>query len=160
VQPTEPDTRTYHFDIFADYHQVNLDDCGVRDAISAGLFQDPAETREQVAARMQRLEQLDARIARLVKSLEARARHLGVAYGTLCIHTAREFTVPVTIQIRASPPPDDFAQWDRVVEARVWTCRLAASRSSRQWTTGSRRRASPSHRAAIAPASTTAVSPP
>jgi hypothetical protein len=118
VQPTEPDTRTYHFDIFADYHLVWLEDCGVKDAISAGLFQDPAETPQQFAARMQRLDQDAARIASLVTP-ETIARGLGVAYGTLCIFTARNLDVPVTVQMRDSPSRDDFAQWDRVVEASL-----------------------------------------
>jgi hypothetical protein len=50
---------------------------------------------------------------------EARARHLGVARGTLCIMTARYVEVPVAVEIRASPPPDDFAPWDHVVEASL-----------------------------------------
>jgi hypothetical protein len=32
--------------------------------------------------------------------------------------TARNFTVPLTVQLGANAPADDFADWDRVVEAR------------------------------------------
>jgi hypothetical protein len=100
--------RTFHFDIFADYHQVYLDDCQLRDELTRVEGRDPHRRSEEIAAHVA-----------VVLSPEAFARQLGVARGTLCILTARYVDVPVTVQIQASAPTDDFAPWDRVVEASL-----------------------------------------
>lgn len=118
MQPTEPVIRRYHFDIFADYHQVYLEDCQLMEEEIAGLVYDPAETAEQFAARMQRLEQSDERITSFFTP-EAQARHLGIAHGTLCIHTARYVEVPVRVEVRDTPELVDWTGWDFVVEASL-----------------------------------------
>jgi hypothetical protein len=33
MEPAEPETARYQFDIFADYHQVYLDDCGLHEGL-------------------------------------------------------------------------------------------------------------------------------
>jgi hypothetical protein len=102
------DARTFHFAIFADYYQIYLADC----QLAEELNQKDGENPVVWAAR------IDTHIATIL-SPEAYARQLGVARGTVCILTARNFTVPLTVQIRANAPADDFAEWDRVVEARL-----------------------------------------
>ncbi len=120
MQPAEPPTRRYQFDIFADYHQVYLDDCQLHEQRAQGLLEHPPESPEQFAARMKRLEEDADRIVSLLAP-ESRARHLGVAHGTLCILTARYLTVPVTIEVREMPVPgpEDWTGWDFVVEASL-----------------------------------------
>jgi len=98
VHPNGPDdARTFHFDIFADYHQVSLDECHLADELTAVEGRDPLVRAEEIAAHVA-----------AVLSPEAFARHLGVAHGTLCILTGRYVEVPVTVQIREAAPADDF----------------------------------------------------
>jgi hypothetical protein len=111
-------SRRYHFTIFADYHQIYLDDCLVREEISEGLREHSEETADQFAARMLKLDQNAVRIDSLL-SPEAQVRHLGVANTTLCILTARALDVSVTVEIRDAPPAHDWSSWDLVVEASV-----------------------------------------
>lgn len=102
---TSPGISASHtYQLFADYHQVYLEDC-------QGLVGVEADPAEQVAA-------MDALVAQLL-SKEAEARHLGVALGVVCILTARAAIVPVTVEVRSQPPFDDWSGWDRVVEASL-----------------------------------------
>ncbi len=112
MQPTEPGTTQYHFEIFADFRQVYLQDCQVRDDLTHVEGRDSQTRAEDISA------WVDALL-----TPEARARRLGVAYGTLCILTARNYTVPVEVEVRSGPPtkpvPEDVARWDHVVEASL-----------------------------------------
>jgi hypothetical protein len=102
---------TYHYDIFADYHQIYLEDCGICHARTALDGRDPAV----------RASEIDAWVATLLTK-EAHARHLGVAHGTLCILTARNSTVPLDVEVCPTPlepDPGEFAAWDQVMEASL-----------------------------------------
>jgi hypothetical protein len=104
----DPDReRTFEFALFADYYQLYLEDCQLASEL------DQWEGEESVA----HVARIDAHVA-AVLSPDAYARQLGVTHGTLCILTARNVTVPLTIRLRADAPADDFTSWDRVVEAR------------------------------------------
>lgn len=91
--------QTHRFDLFADYHQLYLED-------------------RQAQRDDETVEALDARIAQLL-SAPAHARHLGVAPGIICLHTARNLTVPLEVELRDQAPTNDLAGWDRVVEASL-----------------------------------------
>lgn len=107
MQPSDNGMTQYHFDVFADYRQVYLVDCRLHEEL----------TRPEGRNLDVRLREIDAWID-TVLSPDAHARHLGVAQGTLCILTARNYTIPLDVEIRAvSPDPDEFAHWDHVVEA-------------------------------------------
>jgi hypothetical protein len=102
--PNDPDSaRT-----FADYYQLYVEDCRLASELDQREGEDP-----------------DAHVARIdayaatVLSPDAYARQLGVTHGTLCLLTKRNFTVPLTISLRANAPTDDFTSWDRVIEARL-----------------------------------------
>ena len=93
--------REYKFEIFADYFQIDLDDCqNMADSIDWNK-----ETIENLFA---------------------------VGYQMMTIGTARNMTVPVTIEIRDEAPSDDFDEWDHVNECslevpsgciRIYGCR-------------------------------------
>ena len=100
--------RTYEFALFADYYQLYVEDC----QLASELDQREGEDPDIHVAR------IDAYVA-TVLSPDVYARHLGVTHGTLCLLTARNFTVPLTIHLRTDAPTDDFTSWDRVVEARL-----------------------------------------
>lgn len=105
--PSDEGTQaTYHYDLFADYHQIYLEDC----QIQIGENKDDLE----------RAREIHAFAARLLTK-EAFARHLAVEPGVVCMLTARDMTVPVEIEIRNDPPNDDFALWDHIVEASIET---------------------------------------
>jgi hypothetical protein len=107
VQPGEDRKTVHHFEVFADYRQVYLEDCRLHEELTRLEGRDP-----QI-----RLQEIDAWVA-AVLSPAAQARHLGLARGTLCILTARNCTVPLDVEIQAAAPdPDEFAGWDHVVEA-------------------------------------------
>lgn len=109
MPPSAPEPIRYQFDIYADYHQVYVDDCALHEEL----------TRVKGRDELVRAEEIDAHVA-TVLSAEAHARHLGLARGTLCILTARYDEVPVTVEISHAPPPqDDFHLWDQVVEASL-----------------------------------------
>lgn len=99
-----PGAHASQHQIFADYHQVYLEDSHAQ----AGVGEDPD----------QRVAAIDALVAQVL-SPEALARHVGVAPGALCVLTARNTTVPVTIEVRAQPPTDELSGWDQVVEASL-----------------------------------------
>lgn len=115
MPPTEPGTRVYHLEVFADYRQVYLEDCAVHDARTRPPGRDLPAFDEKAFA------EAIATWVDVVLSPEAHARHLGVAHGTLCILTARNFTVPLDIEIRPVPlpRPQDVAAWDHIVEASL-----------------------------------------
>lgn len=94
------------FEIFADYHQVCLEDCQAQ----AGEGDDDAE----------RVKLIDARIAQLLNEA-AYKRHLGAAPGIVCFLTARATMVSVDVEIGAEAPSADFTGWDRVVDASLET---------------------------------------
>jgi hypothetical protein len=98
------ETPVQRFDIFADYHQVYLED-----------EKSQADEEGDHAERVQRL---DAWIAQLLNKA-AFERHLGVMPGVICILTARAMTVPVAVEILTEAPTADFTDWDRVVEASL-----------------------------------------
>jgi hypothetical protein len=107
--PNDPDSaRTFEFAFFADYYQLYVEDCRLASELDQREGEDP-----------------DAHVARIdayaatVLSPDAYARQLGVTHGTLCLLTKRNFTVPLTISLRANAPTDDFTSWDRVIEARL-----------------------------------------
>lgn len=102
---TSPGVSASHeYQIFADYHQIYLEDSQVQ----VGAGEDSAE----------RVTAIDALVAQLL-SKEAEARHVGVAPGVVCVLTARTATVPLTVEVRFHPPSDDWGGWDRVVEASL-----------------------------------------
>ncbi len=109
---------SYHFNLYGDYHQLYLEDCQRHDERIDGLIERAGETAAQWAARMQRLEHLNAWIVGLLNN-EAQARHLGTAPGTLCILTASIRVVPVTVEIRSTPPSDARSAWNYVIEASL-----------------------------------------
>jgi hypothetical protein len=103
--PMNPGISTsYQFSIFADYHQVYLEDSQARTG-------EEKDTDQRVAA-------LDAWVAQLLNE-QARIRHLGVAPGVICILTARNMTVPVKVEVYTQAPPSDVEGWDQVVEASL-----------------------------------------
>jgi hypothetical protein len=109
MQSSENETIQYHFDVFADYHQVYLQDCAFIDELTRVEGRDSNARANEIGMHVQ-----------AVLSPDAYARHLGVAHATLCILTARYVTVPLDVEIRAGPPgPEDFAGWDHVVEASL-----------------------------------------
>src|SRR5579859_180152 len=93
-----------HLEIFADYHQVCVEDCQAQ--------------ADEGGDDEERVKRIDARITQLLDKA-AYERHLGVAPGVACLLTARAMTVPVDVEILAEAPPPDFAGWDRVVEASL-----------------------------------------
>ncbi len=97
-------SAVYSYHIFADYHQVYLEDSQVQ--IGAERDAD------------QRVEAIDTFVAQLLND-QARERHLGVAPGVICLLTARNMTVPVTVEIFTEAPPDEVSGWDQVVEASL-----------------------------------------
>lgn len=97
-------SASYQFHLFADYHQVYLEDSQVRIGAEADVGQ-------RVAA-------LDAWVAQLLNE-PVRIRHLGVEPGVICFLTARNMTVPVSVEVRTQAPPEDIEGWDQVVEASL-----------------------------------------
>ncbi|HLV99420.1 MAG TPA: hypothetical protein VKT82_12170 [Ktedonobacterales bacterium] len=87
-------TQTFH--LFADYHQIYLEDSQAHN-----LIDDP-----------------NAWAAQLLNE-DALARHLGIASGVLCLLTARPMTVPVEVEVLRQAPPGDLAGWDHVAEASL-----------------------------------------
>lgn len=97
-------TASFRYPIFANYKQVWLEDSQAQE----GAGEDPG----------QRAAAVDALVVQLL-SEEAQARHVGAAPGVVCIITARNATVPVTIEIASYPPSLDLEGWDRVIEASI-----------------------------------------
>jgi len=50
---------------------------------------------------------------------EATERLLAVAPGVVGVGTASDMNVPVEVEVRAAPPPDDGAAWDRVNDCTI-----------------------------------------
>jgi hypothetical protein len=117
MPPTEPGTRVYHLEVFADYRQVYLEDCAVHDARTWPPGSD-SPAFDAIA-----FSEASAAWVDSVLSQEAHARHLGVAQGTLYLLTARNFTVPLDLEIHPvplpPPQPQDVAGWDHIVEANL-----------------------------------------
>ncbi len=102
---TQPGINASHkHQIFADYHQIWLEDNQAQEGASEAPSQRAAAS--------------DALVAQLL-SEEARERYVGAASGILCLLTARAMPVPVEVEILAEAPPADFVGWDRVVEASL-----------------------------------------
>src|SRR5262249_16996797 len=80
--------REYKFKIFADYFQINLEDC-----------QNNADSIDW--------------------NKEAIENLFAVGYQMITIGTARNMTVPVTIEIHDDAPSDDFDEWDHVNECSL-----------------------------------------
>ncbi len=99
MPPTEPGTRVYHLEVLADYRQVYLEDCAVHDARTRPPGSD-SPAFDAIA-----FSEASAAWVDSVLSQEAHARHLGVAQGTLCLLTARNFTVPMDLEIHPVPLP-------------------------------------------------------
>jgi hypothetical protein len=75
-----------HFELFADYYQFYLQD----EAAAGDLSEAWTETAVQ--------------------------RLLAVGPGALGVGTARNNTVPVTVEVLPAAPAPDFERWDQVVE--------------------------------------------
>src|SRR5215471_16987369 len=89
--PADSDSaRTFEYALFADYYQLFVEDCQLASDLDQREGEDP-----------------DAHVARInacvaaVLIPDAYARQLGVTHGALCLYTARNFTVPLTISLRA-----------------------------------------------------------
>lgn len=78
--------RTFQYELFADYFQFYLQDEGA----SGGLGEAWTEA--------------------------ALARRLAVGPGVVGVYTARNMTVPVTVEVHPSAPPDDRDAWEHVAE--------------------------------------------
>jgi hypothetical protein len=94
----------YRYEMFADYHQIYLEDS---EHDSAWPTEDP-----------ERLQQIDAFTAQIINS-ESLARHLGVAPGVVCLLTARNMMSPLEVEIRQGPPEEDDAALDQIAEASL-----------------------------------------
>ena len=104
IMQRHPGLRTSQYQIFADCHQIWLED----DRADMGSGADPAE---RVAAIDELVEQL--------LSQEAHARRVGIAPGVMCLLTARARRVPIEVTLLAQSPAAAEAGWDRVVEASL-----------------------------------------
>ena len=79
----------YRYELFADYHQFYLQDEQADGDLSDSWTQSATDIL------------------------------LALAPGTIGIGTARNMTVPVTVQISDGPPHDDLADWDQVNECSL-----------------------------------------
>lgn len=102
--PLHPGVSASQHQIFADYHQVYLEDSQAQ----AGVGDDPKS----------RVDASDALVAQVL-SPAAQARHVGIAPGVLCVLTARTTTVPVAVEVQTQPPTEKLSGWDQVVEASL-----------------------------------------
>lgn len=82
-------TRTFEYNLFADYHQFYIQDEGVEGDLGDSW------------------------------TSEATARDLAVAPGTIGIGTVRNATVPVVVEIMDGKPDDDMNSWDQVTECSI-----------------------------------------
>lgn len=105
----QPNPNRYAYDVFADYHQITLEDC------IAGMH-----TGDGIALRAA---EIDNAVAQLLNP-QAMARHVGVYPGTLCILTARNMDAPLTVEVLGAAPQgelDTWYHWDHIVEASIDT---------------------------------------
>ncbi len=96
----------YDYDVFADYHQITLEDCD-------GGMPKGDDSPE-------RANQIGEAVSALLNP-EAFARHLGVYRGVICILTARNTDVPLVVELHATAPQENLSEWDHVVEASIET---------------------------------------
>jgi hypothetical protein len=98
-------SQTNAFELFADYHQILLAD-----------DRDPPPVCLEIS-------EADCR------------RRLSLAPGLVVVHTARNMTVPVVIEIRPDAPPLDEAGWDHVTECslEVETGRIVVAGLTDYW---------------------------
>jgi len=82
----------YHYQLFANYFQVMLEDDGDK---SVGLAMEDAWTQKTVNDR------------------------LAIVPHGISISTARNMTVPVTVDVLDRAPEDDFSGWDHIVECSL-----------------------------------------
>jgi hypothetical protein len=104
MQEQEGVFAKYEYMVFADYRQVYLEDCDHKVA-------DSRNPEEQVR-------QIDDFVSAVVNR-ESLDRWVGATAGAVCIFTARNTTVPVTVEVRANQPEDDLGDWEHVVEASL-----------------------------------------
>lgn len=104
MQPSQASSNRYDYEVFADYHQITLEDCAGGMPRGDGTAQRAEEIADAVA---------------LLLDPPAFARHLGVYPGVLCILTARNMDVPLTVEVYDTAPQDDLTDWDHVVEASL-----------------------------------------
>lgn len=104
MQPSQASPNHYDYEVFADYHQIALEDCAGGMPRGDGTAQRAEEIADAVA---------------LLLDPPAFARHLGVYPGVLCILTARNMDVPLTVEVYDAAPQDDLTAWDHVVEASL-----------------------------------------
>lgn len=98
--PTEESIiASYQLDITVDHNQFFLEDCD----------------------NDERIENLDVTWSiDAWYDADARARHLGVTPGILCIHTARWYgAVRLEVIVRRDQPDDNLTDWDNVAEASI-----------------------------------------
>lgn len=100
-------SASYAYRIFADYHQIYLEDS---QAVQAGAGEGEVPDQQVTA--------IDTLVGQLL-SPEAKARRVGVAPGVVAILTARNATVLLSVEVVSHPPSDDWRGWDRVVEASL-----------------------------------------
>lgn len=79
----------YNYELFADYHQIYL-----QDAQAVGDLSDSW-------------------------TAEASENYLAVAPGTIGIGTARDMTVPVKVEVRDAAPDDNYDAWDQVNKCSI-----------------------------------------
>ena len=107
------DTHTFHFTIFADYHQVHLEDCRLAVELDQRFGEIPVEY----------VAQIDAYVANVL-SPEAHSRQLGVAHRTPCLLTAMSLCPSLSSFARTrrvTPSPTRITLW-----RRSWRCSPAA----------------------------------
>jgi hypothetical protein len=98
-----PEQQRHSFELFADYHQIYLED---------------SQASHSIIDKGDHIDALHAWVARLLDA-PAFTRHLGVMPGVLCLLTARDMTVTLEILIQRQAPGDDLADWDHVVEGSL-----------------------------------------
>lgn len=104
MQSSRASPNRYDYEVFADYHQITLEDCAGGMPRGDGTAKRAEEIADAVA---------------LLLDPPAFARHLGVYPGVLCILTARNMDVPLTVEVYDTAPQDDLTDWDHVVEASL-----------------------------------------
>ena len=104
MQSSRASPNRYDYEVFADYHQITLEDCAGGMPRGDGTAKRAEEIADAVA---------------LLLDPPAFARHLGVYPGVLCILTARNMDVPLTVEVYDTAPQDDLTDWDHVIEASL-----------------------------------------
>lgn len=104
MHPSQANPNRYDYEVFADYHQIMLEDCAGGMPRGDGTEKRSEEVNEAIS---------------LLLDAQAFARHVGVYPGALCILTARNMDVPLTVEVYTAAPQDDLTVWDHVVEASL-----------------------------------------